>query len=243
MKAAYDPRISAVYLHINHLSWGWAKLEEIQRQILNFRKSGKMVVAYVPSIQPKEYYLACACDEIFAPRDETFSPPHPQFGWFFGLTLHDLSHRSFFRGLRYKPYNSFSRETQTALQDHICSNWLERVSYLRGKKREEVEDLINEGVYEVDKLKNEGFVSSLGHDDDEVINLLKERLGVKSLPMISFGKYSKVRKWTVGISEGKEQIAIIRVSGTMGTDIVTSKFIEKIGMVKAIKHYKNSPIY
>lgn len=75
LKAAYDPPISAVYLHINHLSWGWAKLEEIQRQILNFRKSGKMAVAYVPSIQPKEYYLACACDEIFAPRDETFHLP------------------------------------------------------------------------------------------------------------------------------------------------------------------------
>ncbi|AES95466.1 hypothetical protein MTR_5g025810 [Medicago truncatula] len=192
---AYDPCISAVYLHIDHLSWGWAKLDEIQRQILNFRKSGKMVVAYVPSIQPTEYYLACACDEIF---------------------------------------------THTALQDHIiCSNWLEKDSYLRGKRREEVENFINEGVYQVDKLKNEGFISSLVHDDHEVINLLKKRLGgVKSLPMISFEKYSKVRKWTVGISEAKEQIAIIRVSGTMGTDIVTSKFIEKIGMVKASKEIK-----
>jgi protease IV len=64
------------------------------------------------------------------------------------------------------------------------------------------------------------LISSLVHDDDdEVINLLKEILGVKSLPMISFGKYSKVRKWTVGISDAIEQIAIIRVSGTMGTDI------------------------
>lgn len=78
---------------------------------------------------------------------------------------------------------------------------------------------------------------SLVHDDDDVTTLLKERLGVKSLPMISFREYSKVRKWTVvGISEAKEQIAIIRVSGTMGTDIVTSKFIEKIGMVKASRN-------
>ncbi|RHN54567.1 putative ClpP/crotonase-like domain-containing protein [Medicago truncatula] len=205
---AYDPCISAVYLHIDHLSWGWAKLDEIQRQILNFRKSGKMVVAYVPSIQPTEYYLACACDEIFAPCDESFSPPHPQFGLFFGLTSHLIA---------------------LFLKD----------SYLRGKRREEVENFINEGVYQVDKLKNEGFISSLVHDDHEVINLLKKRLGgVKSLPMISFEKYSKVRKWTVGISEAKEQIAIIRVSGTMGTDIVTSKFIEKIGMVKASKEIK-----
>ncbi|RHN57167.1 putative peptidase S49, ClpP/crotonase-like domain-containing protein [Medicago truncatula] len=49
--------------------------------------------------------------------------------------------------------------------------------------------------------------------------------------MISFRKYSKGRKWTVAISEAKEQIAIIRVSGNMVSDIVTSNFIEKIGMV------------
>ena len=48
---------------------------------------------------------------------------------------------------------------------------------------------------------------------------MKERLGVKvkSLPMISFRKYSKVRKWTVGISEAKEQIAIITRGGTLVT--------------------------
>jgi len=69
---------------------------------------------------------------------------------------------------------------------------------------------------------------------------MKERLGVKvkSLPMISFRKYSKVRKWTVGISEAKEQIAIIRVLGTMDSDIVTRNFIEKIGMVKDSKKIK-----
>lgn len=40
MKATYDPRISGVYLHIESLNCGWAKVEEIRRQILNFKKSG-----------------------------------------------------------------------------------------------------------------------------------------------------------------------------------------------------------
>ncbi|RHN57166.1 putative ClpP/crotonase-like domain-containing protein [Medicago truncatula] len=49
--------ISAVYLHIHSLDCGWAELDEIRKQISNFKKSGKTVVAYVLSIQPKEYYL------------------------------------------------------------------------------------------------------------------------------------------------------------------------------------------
>ncbi|KAK2412551.1 serine protease SPPA, chloroplastic [Trifolium repens] len=51
LKAAYDPRISALYLCIGSLYCGWAKLDEIRRQILNFRKSGKDVVAYLISLQ------------------------------------------------------------------------------------------------------------------------------------------------------------------------------------------------
>ncbi|KAL4555935.1 hypothetical protein LXL04_038569 [Taraxacum kok-saghyz] len=44
IKAAYDPRISGIYLHIETLKCGWAKIEEIRRHILDFRKSGRFVI-------------------------------------------------------------------------------------------------------------------------------------------------------------------------------------------------------
>ncbi|MCH92742.1 serine protease SPPA chloroplastic-like [Trifolium medium] len=34
---------------------------------------GKFVVAYVPTFQEKEYYLACACEEIYAPPSAYFT--------------------------------------------------------------------------------------------------------------------------------------------------------------------------
>jgi protease-4 len=40
---------------------------------------GKFVVAYVPSCREKEYYIACACEEIYAPPSAYFS--------LFGLTV------------------------------------------------------------------------------------------------------------------------------------------------------------
>jgi len=243
LKAAYDPRISAVYLCIHSLNCGWAKLDEIRRQISNFRKSGKMVVAYVPSILPKEYYIACACDEIFAPPgvgDEIYTPPYDCVGFGF----HNLSYRSFVCCLYDNPYKNLydfagdnDYQALTPFLDNIYSNWLDKVSSSRGKKREEVENFINEGVYQVDKLREQGFISSLVYDD-EVITLLKERLGVKSLPMVSFRKYSKVRKWTVGIAEANDLIAIIRSSEAMRSGIVTNNFIKKIDMVKASKKFK-----
>ena len=39
-KAAYDSRISGIYLHIEPLSCGCGKVEEIRRHIVDFKKCG-----------------------------------------------------------------------------------------------------------------------------------------------------------------------------------------------------------
>ncbi|RHN65127.1 putative peptidase S49, ClpP/crotonase-like domain-containing protein [Medicago truncatula] len=95
LKAAYDHRISAVYLRIDTLNCGWAKLDEIRRQILNFRKSGKLVVAYVTSIGVKEYYIACVCEEIYAPPSAYVS--------LFGFTLQATFYKGIYDNLGIEP--------------------------------------------------------------------------------------------------------------------------------------------
>ncbi|KAG5049526.1 hypothetical protein JHK85_010629 [Glycine max] len=255
LKAAYDPRISGIYLHIDSLNCGWGKVEEIRRHILDFKKSGKFVLAYVPLCQEKEYYLASACEEIYAPPSAYFS--------LFGLTVQ----ASFLKGVldnigiepqveRIGKYKSagdqLARRTMseencemlTTLLDNIYTNWLDKVSSAKGKTREDIENFINEGVYQVDKLKEEGLISNINYDD-EITAMLKERLGVKSdkdLRMVDYRKYSRVRKWTVGIPGGKELIAIIRASGSISrvesqfsvssSGIIAEKFIEKIRTVR-----------
>lgn len=47
VKAAYDPRISGIYLHIEQLSCGWGKIEEIRRHIINFKKSGTTICIFM----------------------------------------------------------------------------------------------------------------------------------------------------------------------------------------------------
>ncbi|MBA0881733.1 hypothetical protein Goshw_024180, partial [Gossypium schwendimanii] len=141
-------------------------------------------------------------------------------------------------------------EMLTSLLDNIYGNWLDVVSSSKGKKREDVEHFINEGVYEVEKLKEEGFITNI-HYDDEVISMLKERLGVqkdKKLSMVDYKKYSKVRKWTLGLTGGKDLIAVIRATGsisrvrsplsTPSSGIVAEQIIEKIRSVRESKRYK-----
>ncbi|KAK3037119.1 hypothetical protein RJ639_031538, partial [Escallonia herrerae] len=81
--------------------------------------------------------------------------------------------------------------------------------------------------------------------------MLKERLGLvkdKELPVVDYRKYSRVRKWTLGLSGGKDQIAVIRASGSISrvrsplsspsSGIVAEQFIEKIQSVRDLKRYK-----
>ncbi|XWS51278.1 hypothetical protein CRYUN_Cryun12cG0163000 [Craigia yunnanensis] len=261
VKAAYDPRISGVYLHIEPLNCGWGKVEEIRRHILNFKKSGKFIIAYIPACGEKEFYLACACEEIYAPPSAYFS--------LYGLTVQASFLGGVFEKIGIEPqvqrigkYKSagdqLSRKTMseencemlTSLLDNIYGNWLDVVSSSKGKKREDVENFINEGVYEVEKLKEEGFITNI-HYDDEVISKLKERLGVqkdKNLHMVDYRKYSKVRKWTLGLTGGRDKIAVIRASGsisrvrsplsTPSSGIIAEQIIEKIRSVRESKRYK-----
>ncbi|PPS14229.1 hypothetical protein GOBAR_AA06394 [Gossypium barbadense] len=260
VKAAYDPRISGVYLHIEPLNCGWGKVEEIRRHILNFKKSGKFIIAYIPACGEKEFYLACACEEIYAPPSAYFS----LYGLtvqasFLGGVLEKIGiepqverigkYKSAGDQLTRKSMSEENCEMLTSLLDNIYGNWLDVVSSSKGKKREDVENFINEGVYEVEKLKEEGFITNI-HYDDEVISMLKERLGVhkdKKLSMVDYKKYSKVRKWTLGLTGGKDLIAVIRATGSISrvrsplsspsSGIVAEQIIEKIRSVRGIPHF------
>src|SRR6202011_115711 len=69
--AAVDSRIRAIVLEPRGLAVGWAKLQELRGDILNFKKSGKPVYAFLRGAGTKEYYLATAADKVFmSPEDE-----------------------------------------------------------------------------------------------------------------------------------------------------------------------------
>ncbi|KAI3686590.1 hypothetical protein L1987_80270 [Smallanthus sonchifolius] len=261
IKAAYDPRISGVYLHIETLNCGWGKIEEIRRHILDFRKSGKFIVGYAPLWGEKEYYLGCACEEMYAPPSAYFSlyglTAQAQF---LGGVLEKVGvepqvqrigkYKSAGDQLTRKNISEENREVLNTLLDNIYENWVDKISQARGKKKEEIESFINEGVFQIEKLKEDGWITDIKYDD-EVTSMLKKKLGIaeeKKLPIVDYKKYSRVKKWTVGLSGGKDKIAVIRASGSISrvrgpfsspsSGIIAEQFIEKIRIVRESKRYK-----
>ncbi|KAL4566443.1 hypothetical protein LXL04_030558 [Taraxacum kok-saghyz] len=261
IKATYDPRISGVYFHIETLKCGWGKVEEIRRHILDFKKSGKFIVGYAPVWHEKEYYIGCACDELYAPPSAYFS----LYGFkaqasFIGGVLEKVGvepqvqrigkYKSFGDRITRKNISEENREVLTTLVDNIYENWVDKICQSKGKKKEDIESFINEGVYQIEKLKEDGWITDIKYDD-EVTSMLKKKLGIadkKKLPLVSYKKYSGVRKWRLGLTGGKDRIAVIRASGSISrvggsifepnSGIIAEKFIEKIRNVRESKRYK-----
>ncbi|XP_076886011.1 serine protease SPPA, chloroplastic-like [Bidens hawaiensis] len=248
IKAAYDPRISGVCLHIETLNCGWAKIEEIRRHVLDFRKSGKFIIGYAPLWGEKEYYLGCACEELYAPPSAYFSlyglTAQAQF---LGGVLEKVGvqpqvqrigkYKSAGDQLTRKNISEENREVLNTLLDNIYGNWVDKISQAKGKKKEEIECFINEGVYQIEKLKEDGWITDIKYYD-EVTSRLRKKLGMeKPVSFVGYNGYSRVSKWILGLSGGSDEIAVIRASGsitrvhrpyTSNSGIIAEQFIEKI---------------
>jgi protease-4 len=62
-----DPRVQTVVLRFDALQAGASTLHSLRRMFLDLRNRGKRLVAWLPSADTWDYYLASACDEIILP--------------------------------------------------------------------------------------------------------------------------------------------------------------------------------
>ncbi len=64
-KAGENDRIKGIYIGAGTLSAGYSTLTEIRNALLDFRKTGKWIVAYCDACTQGAYYVASAADKIY----------------------------------------------------------------------------------------------------------------------------------------------------------------------------------
>ncbi|HEY0899424.1 MAG TPA: signal peptide peptidase SppA [Sphingobacteriaceae bacterium] len=64
-KAKDDNHIKGIYLDVASLQGGLATIEEIRNELLDFKKSGKFIVAYSEIYSQGGYYLASVADKVY----------------------------------------------------------------------------------------------------------------------------------------------------------------------------------
>ena len=70
-KAKDNDKIKGIYIQPSYLEASYASLEEIRNALLDFKESGKFIVAYADQYAQKMYYLSSVADKIITMTGNT----------------------------------------------------------------------------------------------------------------------------------------------------------------------------
>jgi protease-4 len=225
-KAKRDPRIRSALLRPSTVQTPfWAKLQELRDALIDFRESGKPVIAYLEYGGDREYYLATAASQIF------LLPASP-------LDLSGIaSYEVFLRGaldkigaepdfLQIGAYKTAPNQlTQTGLtpEHRAMSEWLNRdlyeqmvlgIAQARRKTPGEVRALLDEGPFPPEDALRTGLVDGLAYLDqlDDRVASLKVDDGEDRY--IEESAYQRVSARSVGIRPDS-RIAVLSAAGVI----------------------------
>ncbi|HLK96914.1 MAG TPA: signal peptide peptidase SppA, partial [Hymenobacter sp.] len=229
-RAKTDDDIKGIFLNVELVQAGMASLEEIRDALLDFKKSGKFVVAYADAASEKSYYLTSIADRIYLNPQGTLE--------FNGLSSETMYYKNLFEKVGIQPQifrvGSFKSAVEPFFRENMSdSARLQTSSFLNSlndfmighvaaarkitpARLKVISDSML--VHNADDAKRLGLVTNLGYYD-QALDYMKGKLGVEKdqkLSLVSLSDY--------GTSEDEEsssgnRIAVIYAEG----DIVTGK--------------------
>jgi protease IV len=233
-EAATDKRIKAIVLQPRGLSVGWGKLEELQQEISDFKRSGKPVYAYLQGPGSREYYVASAADKIYVSPDDMIDVK--------GFALETTFFKNALDKLgvavqvdhigAYKDAgDAFTRsdmspETRQVLNqviDQIYSDFCTRVGQGRHKSSDAIRSLIDAGPYVASQAKVNGLIDEVGYED-QVYADVKKKTGGRDLKKLNIRTYARA------VPGHGDRIAVIVGQG----DIVRSEEENNFGTTEAL---------
>jgi protease-4 len=218
-RAATDPRINAVVLRTAGVDGaGFGKVQELRDALLRFRKSGKAAYAHLEFAGNKEFYLASACDKIYAVPtallDVTGLAAEVTF---YKGTFDKLGVQAQFVGVgKYKNApNQYTekgftpphREQMEGLLDSLFDQYVKALAESRRKTEAEIRALVDDGPYDGRRALEVGLVDELVYSDE-----LDERL--KGAAKVTPGRYVKSARGSLGF-DSRPKIALVYAVGAI----------------------------
>jgi protease-4 len=245
--AAGDNDIAMIYMRPDKLSAGPATTEEIRASIIRFReKSGKRVVAYMNSINPRSLYLATAADMIVLnPAASGHFTGMGSTQYFvkdlldtLGVNMQLIRHGKYKSAGEMYIRNDISpenREQYEALLGTIWKTYVEGIAEARGLEASSLDAMAGSlALGDAPSWLEAGLVDTLMHRDQIKAYLcgLMGKDKVEDIAKITPEKY-KLPK-----GNSRNHIAVIYADGSIGSDIIGDELARTIEKVKADKNVK-----
>ena len=244
--ASTDGSIKGIYLNVAELATGFSTVEEVRNAILDFRTSGKWVIAYSTSYSEGAYYLASASDKVYLFPDGQIE--------FNGLATEVTFFKKLFDKLEIKPQvfrvgdfksavEPFIREDLSeenklqlnSLLNSIYDEMLVKISESRKIPKDKLKKISEEMIVRNAKLAVENkLVDSLFYED-QVKSDIKNRIGIAESEDISFISYAKYRKTFSSTASSGNEIAVIVAEGEITSGEASQGVVGSETIIKEIR--------
>lgn len=258
--AKEDSRIQGIYLKGGELNMGYATAKALRDALLDFKTSGKWIVAYADVYQQNNYYVCCVADKVYLNAVGTvdWKGLTTQKLYFarlldkLGIEMQILKVGTFKSAV--EPYyrTSMSEADRQQTEKFLKGMWSEMtngVSVSRGIGVNTLNRYADSYLALAEKKEyvRLGMVDSLCYVQD-MDSVLKHRMGCENYHLVSTSSMNRVKR---AESEATDAVAIIYADGAIYDDgnegIVTGKMLKtfkKVGKnsdVKAVVLRVNSP--
>ncbi|MDR1527913.1 MAG: signal peptide peptidase SppA [Dysgonamonadaceae bacterium] len=233
-KAKANDKIKGIYLFAGPMTSGYATAEPIRKALLDFKESGKFIVAYGENFTHRSYYVSSVADSIFMNPEGTMD--------FRGLSSTTQYNKrmlekwgvetQIFKVGTYKsavePYlldqmSDANREQVTAFLHDIWGNLLKGISESRGISVEQLNRYADESLILAAPQKTVDYrlIDGLRYGD-EVENCLKALAGLNPNDKLRLAGIENMKQ----IPEGKkklspDKIAVLYAEGDIVSDAIS----------------------
>src|SRR3954452_9884770 len=246
-KAKVDPRVRAVLLKPTGFeSPFWGKVQEVRDAVLDFRKSGKPVYAYLEYGGDREYYLATAADKVFlmpsAPLDLVGVASYELFlrGTFDKIGAYPDLHRigqykTAVNTFKEKGYTAAHKEMDESMNRDLYDQIVRGIADGRKKNEAEIRKMFDDGPFLPEDALRAGLVDDVVYEDqvDDKLRAGEQRRHLDT------DDYARVSATSLGLNKGP-RVAVVYASGTItsgksGYDAVNGGIVGSETLIEHIR--------
>jgi protease-4 len=225
-KAKRDSRIKTVLLIPSGLQLPyWAKVQELRDAVIDFRKSGKKVVAFLEYGGDREYYLASAADKVYllpsSPLDLSGVASYEVFlrGAFDKIGaypdfIHIGDYKSAANQLTEKGFTPAHREMTVSLNRDMYDQLVRGIAESRKKSEQDVRALLDQGPFVPEEALRLGLVDDLAYEDQ--LDEREPTLGEDAMDRVEGRNYLRITPGSIGFRP-RSRIAVLYAVGTIAS--------------------------
>lgn len=243
-KAKTDEKIKAIYINTSFVNAGISKIEEIRSKLLEFKQTGKPIIAYSEVYSQTAYYLSSVANKIYLNPEGIIEIKGLSASIMFykglleklDVDVQIIRHGKFKGAVEPFILDKMSKENREQMQlflNSVANNIMDSIANQRGLTLSEIQrHADNLSLENAKSCLNLNYVDALLYQD-QLEDTLKTLAGAEKLSFVTLSKYTHAKGDKKEISRNK--IAIIYATGTINSGKGDEKSIGSETTAKAIK--------